>query len=650
MRSNAQYKISNEVWNDFRLETWKRYRDAVRGIPILVNSDANGGQETEWLLENMDVIALKQGMFSHGYHVSDNTERLAEFLALERVAKQRGKPVLTRGEMDGELFEMGWSKKNIPQVLYWSGLFANHCRLDIWNVPHQALKDEANLPTLQFFNKYAGHTDPATAPAAFCALRDGLDASDFERFPADEFGGKPGKKKEVERYLRIAKAYSQQGARMDDPEKAAGGGMMNRKRKGPNDAGWGILPGNYYRFLTQIDPGSGDIGRWNIDDSIYGRFGRSFDHASGKTQMRFKLDEAFRASSVNVKVIYLDKGTGSWSIAVPGESAGTIVQNTDSGGWKTRTVALTDVSELVLKYEAGDDTVVHLIEVECVGAQLSDFEKRSLDEVENEIIKGDRMKRIMLLILALFCAPHAFAAEEVEPWVVGLYEAQQLNEMPYRLMTPQGFDSLKSYPVIVSLHGGGGTGTDNVKQLRKWNQFLAEEGNRKAYPCYVLAPQTTELWNASDLSKIKEIIAGLPSVDMDRIYILGHSMGGHGTYVLTQLEPDYFAAAAPSAGSGLTRTEDFVDVSLIKDIPYWIFHGDQDPKCPIEKDQKIFEAMKRVGGNMKFTTWKGDKHGGPVALKMMTGSDNGTTELSSDRCDPEPVFLKWLFAQTLMHK
>ena len=90
--------------------------------------------------------------------------------------------------------------------------------------------------------------------------------------------------------------------------------------------------------------------------------------------------------------------------------------------------------------------------------------------------------------------------------------------MPYRLMTPQGFDSLKSYPVIVSLHGAGGTGTDNVKQLRKWNQFLAEERNRKKYPCYVLAPQTTELWNASDLAKIKEIIAGLPSVDMDRIY------------------------------------------------------------------------------------------------------------------------------------
>ncbi len=32
-------------------------------------------------------------------------------------------------------------------------------------------------------------------------------------------------------------------------------------------------------------------------------------------------------------------------------------------------------------------------------------------------------------------------------------------------------------------------------------------------------------------------------------------------------------------------------------------------------------------------------------MKMITGADNGSTQLSSGRCDPEPVFMKWLFAQ-----
>ena len=229
-----------------------------------------------------------------------------------------------------------------------------------------------------------------------------------------------------------------------------------------------------------------------------------------------------------------------------------------------------------------------------------------------------------------------------EDWV-DLYEPHVDGEMSYRLMKPMGFDSNKRYPVIVSLHGGGGRGADNRKQLRDWNKILADKQRRSDHPCYVLAPQTTRLWNASDLKNIKRVIAALPSVDMDRIYILGHSMGGHGTYILIQIDSSYFAAAAPSAGSGLHKTGEFIDASLIKDLPIWSFHGDKDKVCPIERDQKLFAEMKKLGGNMKFTTWAGDRHG--VAKKMITGSDNGTTQLSSDRCDGETEFMKWLFAQ-----
>ncbi|MBJ7256707.1 MAG: hypothetical protein JHC76_10400 [Akkermansiaceae bacterium] len=361
---DKKFSISDAAWNDFRLETWKNYRKAVPGIPILVNSDANGGSQSKWLLDNMDVIALKQGMFSHGYIVSDNDERLAMHAAIEAEAKKRGKSVLMRGEMDGELFEMGWSKRNIPQALYWSGIFATHCRLDIWNIPSQALKDKANWPACAFFNKYAGHKDPATAPSAFCTLRDGLDASNFERFPAAKFGGKSGQKKDVERYLSIVKPYSAYGARMDDPDKAASGGMNNRKSKGVNDVGWGTLPGNYSRFLTQIDAGSGDVGRWNIDETIYGRFGRGFENQSGKKQMRFQLDPAFNAKNVSVTVTYLDKGTGSWSIGLSGKVGAASVKNTNSGEWKTKTISLSGATDLSLKYESGDDTIFHMIEVE----------------------------------------------------------------------------------------------------------------------------------------------------------------------------------------------------------------------------------------------------------------------------------------------
>jgi len=226
---------------------------------------------------------------------------------------------------------------------------------------------------------------------------------------------------------------------------------------------------------------------------------------------------------------------------------------------------------------------------------------------------------------------------------IDLYQAHSDSSMNYRLMKPFGFNEKKRYPVIVSLHGAGGKGSDNRKQLRDWNKLLTDKKRRSDYPCYVLAPQTTQLWNHKDLKNIKSIIAGLPAVDMDRIYILGHSMGGHGTFILIQIEPNYFAAAAPSAGSGLRRTDEFIDATLIKDIPIWAFHGDMDSVSPIEKGQKVFTEMKKLGGKFKFTTWRGDGHG--ISKKMILGGNNGNTQFSSDRCDKEKDFMKWLFSQ-----
>ena len=251
---------------------------------------------------------------------------------------------------------------------------------------------------------------------------------------------------------------------------------------------------------------------------------------------------------------------------------------------------------------------------------------------------------IAILLLGLCIIGNVEAADVMTAgdWIK-LYEPDTHNKMPYRLMKPLSFDESKRYPVIVSLHGAGGRGTDNRKQLKDWNKLLADKQRRTDYPCYVLAPQSDGLWNKTHLENIKSIIKALPSVDMDRIYILGHSMGGHGTYILIQVDPGYFAAAAPSAGSGLKRTEEFITASVIKDIPIWAFHGDQDRVCPFERDQKLFDEMKKLGGNMKLTTWKGDGHG--VSGKFITGADNGETQLSSKRCDPETDFMKWLFKQ-----
>jgi predicted peptidase len=149
-----------------------------------------------------------------------------------------------------------------------------------------------------------------------------------------------------------------------------------------------------------------------------------------------------------------------------------------------------------------------------------------------------------LIIVACFSVSTGNAADRWD----ALYEPVKSDGIPCRVMKPLNFDSQKSYPVIVSLHGAGGKGTNNDKQLKDWNRQLSEQQRRKDFPCYVVAPQAPGLWNEEHLKSVRAIIKELPSVEMDRIYIMGHSMGGHGTYIFIQLDPEYFAAAAPSAG------------------------------------------------------------------------------------------------------
>ena len=141
----------------------------------------------------------------------------------------------------------------------------------------------------------------------------------------------------------------------------------------------------------------------------------------------------------------------------------------------------------------------------------------------------------------------------------------------------------KKYPLILSLHGAGGRGTKNIKNLRPWNSLLAEESLRRKYPCYVLAPQVVEgswrmpkpwpnikdkdfspAWdkfraklienklstqgNLDQVFKLIDQMVASGQVNADRVYVLGHSLGGFGTWTSLGSAPNRFAAAIPSAG------------------------------------------------------------------------------------------------------
>jgi poly(3-hydroxybutyrate) depolymerase len=153
------------------------------------------------------------------------------------------------------------------------------------------------------------------------------------------------------------------------------------------------------------------------------------------------------------------------------------------------------------------------------------------------------------------------------------YEARSYKgdfTMPYRLFRPAAPGKL---PLVLYLHGSGGLGDDNQKQLEFGNIFgtrvwLLPE-NQKKFPCYVVVPQTDRGWVRYDLTQENNGSKVLPGVgdgnrvasqvvdalirefpiDARRIYVTGQSMGGAGVWNIIAYRPHFFAAAVPCCAS-----------------------------------------------------------------------------------------------------
>lgn len=272
---------------------------------------------------------------------------------------------------------------------------------------------------------------------------------------------------------------------------------------------------------------------------------------------------------------------------------------------------------------------------------------------------------------------------------LALYEPGEYRGVKYRLMKPIDFDTTKTYPLILSLHGAGGRGRDNIKTLRNWNEYMADDTLRRRHPCFVLAPQSNMSWNdptspfnsRPDLSP--EALASWPAawqsrieryrkrlsappqgnlhvvldlidnklsqefkIDADRIYCIGHSMGGFGTFTATYQHPDRFAGAIPTAGG----FPPWWDASRIVDVPIWTFHGATDTVVPTDFTRYIFDKVKQLGGNMKYTELRRVGHGANTIAFKYTGdaADKGyVTQYASDRVDKTSDVWDWLFRQNL---
>jgi predicted peptidase len=87
--------------------------------------------------------------------------------------------------------------------------------------------------------------------------------------------------------------------------------------------------------------------------------------------------------------------------------------------------------------------------------------------------------------------------------------------------------------LVLYLHGSDGCGTDNRTHVERSRFFLlfASSANQRKQPYFLLAPQTAGGWD-SVADRVIELLTDLESrysLDPDRIYVTGISLGGLGT-------------------------------------------------------------------------------------------------------------------------
>jgi poly(3-hydroxybutyrate) depolymerase len=191
----------------------------------------------------------------------------------------------------------------------------------------------------------------------------------------------------------------------------------------------------------------------------------------------------------------------------------------------------------------------------------------------------------------------AMADEPAHQKACGLERTIKIT-MKYLLYLPKDYDQKASWPLMLFLHGSGERGDDLNAVKKHGPPKLIEEG--KEFPLIVISPQCPNgrWWEPMELTSLLDEIVAEYTVDQDRIYVTGLSMGGFGTWTLAAFQPNRFAALVPICGGG----EVYWCESLAH-IPVWVFHGAKDTRVPLERSKTMVEALKSKGGSPKFTVY-----------------------------------------------
>jgi parallel beta-helix repeat protein len=252
------------------------------------------------------------------------------------------------------------------------------------------------------------------------------------------------------------------------------------------------------------------------------------------------------------------------------------------------------------------------------------------------------------------------------------------RDLPYRIMFPKNYDPNEKYPLVISVHGSLGVGTNNYSnmELSLLSRYLftdyLDNPNMESIsivpqippfdgnipePYYPTGSQGEPVspehpdwpavnengwYNQACLGLIYDLITSSNvSADPDRVYFTGFSYGGKACWEFLKSDSDLFAGAMSCGGWPIGRAysnplPDLYDALVLEveryvQVPVSIFVGGQDNMR--YGSHAVHEEITFQGGDSTLTIFDGVTHNG-----------------SGVRTYSNSTYVQWLFEQNLQNR
>lgn len=175
------------------------------------------------------------------------------------------------------------------------------------------------------------------------------------------------------------------------------------------------------------------------------------------------------------------------------------------------------------------------------------------------------------------------------------------TEQPYRIFLP-GEVGLKPLPLLVVLHG-------KTVDHNAWFEFTPVKEAAAAHEYVVACPYGRgDYWYRGPAEQdVLDIIADVKArvqIDENRVYLMGHSMGGWGTSWIGLRHPDVFAAICPMSG---WAPDDLLGNGLW--LRPFLIHDVTDPIVPVGNLRQATAGFAREGVSVRYREEHGYGHG-----------------------------------------